>query len=500
MNLLFDKWLPVEAPEGEVTTIAPVDLPGSPFLRVAHARADYSALATELLIDIFQTLCAPASRLQCSEYVSQKKQPTPDQFEGLRAAFELVGDGPRFMQVAPFETKSASPASALFFEAPGANTVKLNKDLFVSRDAVSSLCLQCTPVALYQVQSHARMGGQGYCVGPRALSALAAIIEGATLWETVCLNLLPVGWFDSQTGLEGENAPSILDSFPWTNPKVSLREKVEKPLGEFGRFGVLWWTPLALHLHVTDNRDGKVCSGCGEIHPEHIESLSWKATASKLAGAIKHPRTGWRPDANKGVGRAIEVPNDGFSFEHWQALTIGARLEDSLPAWGQLNWHQAEKVRLRAFGFAMNQNSPVAWFDEVTPILVPHDPANRDALKTSAGELVTAAQKAVAALKASLFRDPKKGIDNPELPLVTSPTQAGQMLWDELGRAITTILRSITDTPITIDAATDFRRSACASALKIFDRVTVDYGDNAQVSRGVLSRRVNLSKKLNPKK
>jgi CRISPR system Cascade subunit CasA len=497
LNILFDAWLPVEAADGSLSIVAPVDIPGSAAVRVAHARADYSALATELLIDIFQTVCAPRSNDERIEYTECGKLPVLAQFENLRAAFEVAGDGARFMQAAKADPEAAASVSALFFEAPGGNTLKLNKDVFVSRDAASSLCLRCAPVALYLVQSHARMGGQGYLVGPRATSAMAAIVEAPTLWETICLNLISTEWFDAQTGVEH---PEELSSFPWMNPKVRLDEKRELPISAFGRFGVLWWTPLNVRLDVSANTHGEVCAACGQVHDEHVSTVTWKATKAKLVAGVQHPRTGWNPKGNGGEGRAIEIPDEGWTFQNWLALTVGADVKYSLRAWQQLNWRQVDRVSLRVFGFSMNMNSPVAWVDVSAPVFVPASEEARIALTESATTLVGAAVSAVQALRESLYWNNKKSLDNPPVPRVVSPLEAGQLVWDELTPEIIRVLRTLAGNFLTVPDADAFKAKARNAALKTFDRVTVDHGENPKISRGLMARRANLFKKLSPKK
>jgi len=407
------------------------------------------------------------------------------------------GADARFMQVRAANPGATTPVSALFFEAPGENTARLNKDLFVSREAMSSLCLHCAPVSLFLVQSHARMGGGGYYVGPRAVSVLAAVIEAETLWETIVLNLLPVQWFDDKTGSIQKDT---LRSFPWTNAEAKLDIKGERPLGDFGRFGVLWWTPLALRLNVTANTDGRECCACGEVHAHHVETLSWKSTPARLAGPIRHPRTGWNPEGNKGTGRAIEVPDAGFTFEQWQALTIGASLDNSLPAWSLLDRRQAEKIQLRMFGFAMQQNTALAWLDVTTPVLVPSNPTNRAVLKEASQVLLEIADKAATSARQSLYRDSEKATGNPEVPMTASVDQTSRQVWEELGPVVTRVLSSLGEEPVTVEAVADFTLRARNVALKVFDQMTIDYGENIYISRGLMARRANLFKKLTPKK
>src|SRR5699024_5547871 len=86
----------------------------------------------------------------------------------LAPAFELDGDGPRFMQDRD-PLRDATPASVngLLIEAPGNNGIKNNTDLFVKRGQVETLCPSCAAMALFTLQVNAPSGGAGYRVGLR---------------------------------------------------------------------------------------------------------------------------------------------------------------------------------------------------------------------------------------------------------------------------------------------------------------------------------------------
>ena len=80
--------------------------------------------------------------------------PSPDElkkrFLRHKDWFEFSGNGPRFMQ--DFDTKMEgiqNQIKALFIDSPGVSTVKQNRDHFVKRDKIQSLCKSCTASALF---------------------------------------------------------------------------------------------------------------------------------------------------------------------------------------------------------------------------------------------------------------------------------------------------------------------------------------------------------------
>ena len=62
-------------------------------------------------------------------------------FAPLEPAFQLTGEGPRFMQELGGIEGEAGPVSGLFIEAPGANTEKNNTDLFQKRGRIAALAV-----------------------------------------------------------------------------------------------------------------------------------------------------------------------------------------------------------------------------------------------------------------------------------------------------------------------------------------------------------------------
>jgi CRISPR type I-E-associated protein CasA/Cse1 len=197
MNLIDSPWIPVQLPCGSLRSISLKDLPASGAVRIAHPRSDLSLLTLELLVDLFQTILDPQSDDETME-LACGKLPGETVFERFRGALEMDGEGPRFLQMRSQGQKPV-PAGYLLFEAPAANTQKLNKDLYVSRTRYQHICAGCAPALLYLNTAHARINGSIYSPSRRSNSALAAIFEKPTVWETITSNILPAAFFTAPT-------------------------------------------------------------------------------------------------------------------------------------------------------------------------------------------------------------------------------------------------------------------------------------------------------------
>jgi CRISPR system Cascade subunit CasA len=117
-------------------------------------------------------------------------------FEPFAHAFVLDGDGSRFLQDIDPLTGDASPVEVLFIEAPGAITVKHNKDLLIKHGRLRVLSRPAAAMALYTLQQFAPSGGAGHRTSLRGggplvtlvLPAAAAAEKPATLWQRLWLN------------------------------------------------------------------------------------------------------------------------------------------------------------------------------------------------------------------------------------------------------------------------------------------------------------------------
>ena len=104
MNLIHDAWIPIRRKNGEETRIAPWEVTtrysDDPIVALAAPRPDFNGALIQFLIGLLQTTCAPDSPRTWREWL--RNPPSPEElhvkFEPVAYAFELDGDGPRFMQ------------------------------------------------------------------------------------------------------------------------------------------------------------------------------------------------------------------------------------------------------------------------------------------------------------------------------------------------------------------------------------------------------------------
>src|SRR5438128_2135701 len=217
MNLIHDAWLPIRRKHREETRIAPWEVTtrygDDPIVALVAPRPDFNGALIQFLIGLLQTTCAPDSPRTWRMWLRDPPPPVAlrAKFHPVAYAFELDGDGPRFMQDLTLkleDVKKSKPkklkaneaiedeegqlsVDKLLIDAPGAKTLKDNKDHFVKRGYVTRLCLCCAASALFTLQTNTPGGGQGNRMGIRGGGPLTTLVLGKeTLWETLWLNVL----------------------------------------------------------------------------------------------------------------------------------------------------------------------------------------------------------------------------------------------------------------------------------------------------------------------
>lgn len=209
LNLILDEWIPVIGTDGAARTIAPWQMADASVLRVDWPRADLNIACLELLIGLVFMADPPAD---ADEW--KGRQPAdPDRLRAALApfapAFNLTGEGPRFLQdLAPLEG-APNPPDMLFIDSAGDSTAKKNADLMVKRSRYPALPPALAAMALYAFQAFAPSGGAGNRTSMRGGGPMVTLVDpGPGLWPLIWANV-PYG------------APASLQDLPWMRATVT---------------------------------------------------------------------------------------------------------------------------------------------------------------------------------------------------------------------------------------------------------------------------------------
>jgi CRISPR system Cascade subunit CasA len=398
LNLLTDNWLPFRKRDGNIVYGPLASIEDPDILDLALPRADFQGAAYQWLIGLLQTAIPPDGYAQWMARLERG----PDAGElatalfALGPAFELDGDGPRFMQdLDPLDDAKPAPVAGLLIDAPGANGIKNNTDLFIKRGFTEALCPDCAAIALFTMQINAPSGGVGYRVGLRGGGPLTTLIlpesENASLWQRLWLNVLPVAHFRK----DGESYPSpVADDaalFAWMGPTRESKEKGSAILpDDVHSLHAYWAMPRRFRLLFTDT--ACQCDLCGRESATGVREVLAKNYGANYEGPWLHPLTPYRIDAKKPEEPPLSSKGQpgGLGYPQWSPLVLpdpddsGARpadvVDDFIHGKCAANWSAREwgddlelllkHPRLWAFGYDMDNMKPRCWYSVEMPLIV----------------------------------------------------------------------------------------------------------------------------------
>lgn len=412
-SLISEPWLPLKRRSGVTEWVSPADLndrrDDDPFVAPDWGRADFDAATIEFLIGLLATALRPATDQDWREHWSQPpgREALAAAFAPLAPAFNLDGDGPRFMQEWGGVGGEASPVSSLFIEAPGANTEKNNADLFQKRGRFTALGLPATAIALFTLQTYAPSGGAGHRTSLRGGGPLTTLVlpnADDTLWARVWLNVPLV----DQPLPRIDGGPTI---FPWLAPTyTSEKGKLPIDLEALHQLVAFWWMPRRVRLDVEASAPDGVCDLTGERtarHVSHYRTTPWGMNAASAA----HPLSPmYRNRANDVEWLFVHPQPGGLSYHQWVDLVFANKTAEATrrPAaivTRILNGRRSsagQPARLWAAGYDMD-NMKARGFVEVTfPVFLLEGEHAQSVLANAARALVAAAQQVASATRGAV--------------------------------------------------------------------------------------------------
>ena len=198
LNLISDAWIPVMTTGGR-RIIRPDQIAEPGVLYPDWPRADLNIACLELLIGLVY-LADPVEEVE--DWAERRADPgrLRAALAPLAPAFDLGGDGPRFMQdMERLEARNApadiSPPDMLFIDSAGGNTARNNADLMVRRARYPRLDPAMAAMALFTLQSQAPSGGAGNRTSMRGGGPMTTLVQPPEpdLWSLVWANV-PLGW------------------------------------------------------------------------------------------------------------------------------------------------------------------------------------------------------------------------------------------------------------------------------------------------------------------
>lgn len=427
LNLLMDPWIPVQRADGTRDEISPAEIrdfgPGgdNPPVALAAIRPDLNGALIQFLVGVFQTALAPESMSKWRRVWQRPPsvEELKEQFKPFAYAFELEGEGPRFLQdLDPLSAQKPKPLVQLLFDSPAGQSLNHNKDHFIKDRGEPGLCPRCAAMALLTLQLNAPSGGAGHRTSLRGGGPLTTIVVGSTLWETVWLNVLSVDRFSEWTPVRADAAEDI---FPWLGPTRTSEKKtgtVTTPQDAHPA-QIYWNMPRRMRLRTTEIEGLAACELCQRETAELYHQYADKNYGVNYEGPWVHPLTPHAFD-KKGQPNPAKGQPGGLSYRHWRGYVINHRGGNLEPAQVVYELYEREQsvagqsllsapTRLWVFGYDADNAKIRSWNESMMPIYsIPE--AHFEAFERRANDFVGTADFVAyllsTALKNALYGSP----------------------------------------------------------------------------------------------
>ncbi len=407
-NLLTTPWLPVRRADGAHDTVAPWQIAetDNPVIALEARRPDFNGALAQFLIGLLQTAFAPEDDDQWFDRFEQPPEPAELRaaFDHFSAAFNLDGDGPRFMQdLDVLEGQKPLPITALLIDTAGSSTH------FVKALPEGGISPAQAAMALYTLQTNAPSGGAGHRTSLRGGGPLTTLVlyapergEGPapTLWRTLWLNVLNRSAFDHT-----RNRPD--DIFPWLRPtRVSDKSGAPTTPLEVSPLQMFWGMPRRIRLDFTST-----AGRCG-LSDEQAPALVTNYRTRNYG--TNYPSETWEhtlsPYTHDGKQWLPLHPHGAINYRHWLGLVQPAQDKklQRRPAGVVRDFYRRRLHReglrfaLWAFGYEMDNMKPICWHEATYPLFHLDDPKTRENLEKSAESLVRAAGEVANNLRGCL--------------------------------------------------------------------------------------------------
>lgn len=425
-NLIDAPWLPVKDRGGSLSCISPAQVvadQGRRYVALASPRADFDGALSQFLIGLLQTAFMPEDDSAWARYWHEP--PAPEElaaaFARHTSAFELGGDGPRFMQDLTLNDGETKPIAGLLLDAPGGNTVRNNQDHFIKRDIVAALCPHCAAMALFALQTNAPSGGQGHRVGLRGGGPLTTLLEPRGLakgelglWHLLWLNVLPARLLQDETETETP-APEAI--FPWlAATRTSEKNQKVTPI-QAHPLQMYWGMPRRIRLDFAAPGEGR-CDLCGQESASLLRQYRTRNFGVSYE-AWRHVLSPHTREAADKPWLPVHGQPGGIGFRHWLGIAVadpeGRGKTQRQPAKVVSHASQGGRRRIEAdiwaFGYDMDNMKARAWVESRMPLLLA-DEVRQTAFEEASSNFVLAANEAFGYLrgmvKSALYGDPKQ--------------------------------------------------------------------------------------------
>ena len=427
LNLLHAAWLPLRKRSGRIERVEPFrvtdGIGDDPFVAFAWPRPDFNGAAHEFLIGLLATAAAPENEDEWEDWWANPPAPEVLQarFEALADAFDLDGPGPRFLQDSDtLDGTKPVEVAGLLIDAPGAQTLRNNADLFVKRGGAPVLGRAAAAMALFTLNAYAPAGGAGHRTSLRGGGPLTTLaIAGDHLWGRLWPNVETVGSIGDRWPLSSPPPDDPAAMFPWlaptrtSNPKASGRATTP---ADTHPLQVYWGMPRRIRLAFEES-EGRRCALTGVEDDVVVAAYRTRNYGMDYSEGFEHPLTPYYAQKAGGARLPVHPRPGGLNYRHWPGLMAPSADGLRQPASairhvvaGRKQFAMKEEPRFAAFGYDMDNMKARAWIEGEWPLPLLADEEKRKDLEAFIQQTVhgaeTVSRLLVRAVKSARYDRP----------------------------------------------------------------------------------------------
>lgn len=427
LNLLRAAWLPLQRRSGRVERVAPFRITDSisddPFVAFAWPRPDFNGAAHEFMIGLLATAAAPENEDEWEDWWASPPAPEVLQarFESVAQAFDLDGSGPRFLQDRdPLDGAEEKAAATLLIDAPGAQTLRNNADLFVKRGGAPVFGRAAAAMALFTLNAYAPAGGAGHRTSLRGGGPLTTLaIANDHLWGRLWPNVETVESIEDRWPRSSPPPDDQAAMFPWlaatrtSNPKVDGRKTTP---ADAHPLQVYWGMPRRIRLAFEESQ-GRRCALTGVEDGTVVTAYRTRNYGIDYSEGFEHPLTPYYAQKAGGTRLPVHPRPGGLNYRHWPGLMAPSADGLRQPAHAirhvvaeRGRFAMDEKPRFAAFGYDMDNMKARAWIEGEWPLPLLADEETREYLEDFIRQAVRGAETVsrllVRAVKSALYDRP----------------------------------------------------------------------------------------------
>jgi len=505
-DLRTETWLPFTRLSGATEWGTPdliVDaITTDPVVALAAPRPDFDGALAEFLIGLFAAAFCLDDEDQWR--ARWRKPPSREELRAvlmeLPAAFDLDGDGPRFLQdFAPGELAEAelAPVQEMLVEGK-------NDPLFIKPETLHQLGRPAAAMALIAIQSYSPAGGRGYRTSLRGGGPLTTLVDprpngsaqptDRSLWRFIWANVPTI---DELSGhVAGRNLSLPEATFPWLAPTRTSEGDHATTVADANPLQCFFGMPRRMKLEFSDE-PGR-CDLTGRDDQHVVTGFRVKGYGVQYKG-WQHPLTPYYAGKAPNEWLPIHGQPGGIGWRDWYPLLHTSATSTKMPARMVANFNErrAERVdcfrySLRVFGFDVTNAKVRSWIDARLPAFVEPDPERLDQVSALVASLTDATELAAYTLQRVVIDALYGGSEGP--PGDLSFIKAG--LWDATESAFYDgVFRALDRSAVSDLALTmpeirrEFQKALLARGEEIFDsHVSPDAGQPEQLRRAVVAR------------